>query len=254
MKETTLVAYIFCFSTIFFRQNGDPDLRDGSIKRGSHEQGLGTDDSVETGLKPKEKGYNRENEILGDNDKIIKKMKANVTLTLDDYLVHEMRKEAAELNQSLNVRISSILQKHVKFYRMTESNGAAVIHPLLAQFLIQEANEARFIEHWKNLGIKFVEGYFRQNRIAFTFENFVKYYLEELAIYAGIIKGVSKHVDEQDGKMCLFLIHSYDSKWSRIIGATYSFQIEQFLKVHTTLKIFPDSVEIKILEKIPSGM
>lgn len=195
-----------------------------------------------------------DNSVLDDNDKSLHKArnqkKKNITLSVDEQIVQDIRSEASELNQSLNVRMNEILRKHVKFYRMAELNGAAVIHPILVQFMIGEIDESKFIEQWKELGNSFVEGYFTQKRIPFTFDNFIKYHLEELAIYAGVIKRVSKYVDEYDGKTCLFLLHGYDSKWSRIIGAAYSAQIEKFLNVHTTLRTFPDSVEIKIVEKV----
>jgi uncharacterized protein (DUF4415 family) len=49
--------------------------------------------------------------------------KTNVTLALDARVIRELRKEAKESQQSLNVKINAILRKHVNYYRMVELNG-----------------------------------------------------------------------------------------------------------------------------------
>jgi hypothetical protein len=214
------------------------------------EKGHGSEHNWGRALRRKGTRQSQETPIDHGTDKMgreVNKKKINVTLSLDDALVQELRKESKQLNQSLNVRINAILQKHVKFYRMAELDGAAVIHPTLLQYFVQEIDESKFTAHWKDIGLKFIEGYFAENKIPFTFDNFVKYFLEELAIYAGIFKKVSRYVDEQDGKQCLFLVHGNDSKFSRIMGTVFSYQIEKLLNVHTKLRIFPSAVEIKIV-------
>jgi hypothetical protein len=49
-----------------------------------------------------------------------KSKKTNVTLALDDYVIREIKKEAKDSGQSLNVKINGILRKHASFYRVTE--------------------------------------------------------------------------------------------------------------------------------------
>ena len=188
-------------------------------------------------------------ESKGKTPQSRKPRKVTITLALEHRILDEVRKEAADLKQSVNARINNILRKHVRFYRMTESQCAAVMHPALVQFVIDEIDESKFIEHWKTHGIKMVQGYFIMKGMPFTFDNFVDHYLGELAVDAGVVRAVRRYVDEQDSRKCLFLLHGYDAKWSRIIGAAYAHQIEGLLDVHTMISVFPDGVEIKLLEK-----
>ncbi|HKU49081.1 MAG TPA: hypothetical protein VJP79_03945 [Nitrososphaera sp.] len=178
-----------------------------------------------------------------------KPRKVTITLALEHTIIGEVRKEAADLKQSVNTRINHILRKHVRFYRMTESHCAAVMHPALVQFIIDEIDESKFIEHWNSHGIKMVQGYFNMKGLPFTFDNFVDHYLGELAVDSGVVRAVRRYVDEQDSRKCLFLLHAYNAKWSRIIGSVYSHQIEDLLDVHTMISVLPDGVEIKLVEK-----
>lgn len=178
--------------------------------------------------------------------------KINITLSIDEPIIQELRREAKESGQSLNTRINAILRKHVNFYYpVIELNGAAIIHPSLVQFMIGEMDESKFIDHWKNTGTNLINSLFVQKHIPATFDNFVRFAIEEQALGAGVIRNVLRYVDEKDGRKCLFLLHGYDEKWSRIIGAAYSYHIEELLHYHTALRIFPNGVEIKVIEKDP---
>ena len=56
------------------------------------------------------------------------------------------------------------------------------------------------------------------------------------------------YIDKHDDKTAIFLMHGYDMKCSRIIGSAFSTTLEHILHVRTKLAIFPDALEIKILE------
>jgi hypothetical protein len=134
---------------------------------------------------------------------------------------------------------------------MTEVNGGVILHPKLAQFMMDEIDEAKFIDIYKMIGDYSIESLFVERRIPITLDNFCKFYFEEIAVYAGAIKSVSKHVDG-DGKTYLYFIHNFDWKWSRIISAVFSHHIEDLLHYHTISKPFQNGTTIKIIEKIPA--
>lgn len=191
---------------------------------------------------------NDDNTEMRNNQKQ-KAKKLTITLALDERIVKQIRMDADDSNQSLNTRINSILTKHVKFYRMMEASGSGILHPTLIQFIIDEMDENKFIAHWKSVGLPLVRSFFAQQGWALTIDSFINHYLE-LASYAGVITRVTKYIDADDGKTCIFLSHAYDTKWSRIIGAAYSSEIQHLLNVQTRIRVFPDGVEIKILEKL----
>lgn len=177
--------------------------------------------------------------------------KTNITLALDDYIVKEMRKEAASLQQSLNTRVNAILRKHVNFWQMTELNGSIVLPSIINQFFIDKVDEAEFISEMKKLYSLFISSLYAQKKIPVTLENLIRFSFEELAVYGGAIKSVSRYTDEQDGKVCIYCIHNYDLKWSRIIGSALADHIESMLHYHTSCRFFSNGFEIKILEKGP---
>lgn len=180
-------------------------------------------------------------------DKIGKKI--NITLAMDDYIVKEIRKEAENNHQSLNVRINSILRKYIDFYRMVEVNKGIIMDPASFQLYVNEIDEEKLISTMERVATDFVASLQAQRNIPLTLDNIIKFSFEESAVNARVIRNVSRYVDEEDGRTCLFFMHDYGEKWSRVICAAFSHHIESLLHYHTTVKIFSNSVEIKILEK-----
>ncbi len=195
-------------------------------------------------------GPSLDSKIEKTDDVNRRRRKVNVTIAIDDSIINEIRKEANESGQSLNTRINAILRKHTNFYRMVEVNGGVILHPKLAQFMVDEIDEAKFTDIYKKIGNYSIESLFVTKGIPITFENFCKFYFEELAVYAGAIKSVSRLIDV-DGKTYLYFIHNYDWKWSRILSAVFSSHIEDLLHYHTISKPFQNGMTIKILEKDP---
>ncbi|MEO9295019.1 MAG: hypothetical protein ABI347_05410 [Nitrososphaera sp.] len=180
-----------------------------------------------------------------------KTKKTNVTIALDDYIFKEIRKEAEDSRQSLNALVSNVLRKHINFYRTAELTGVVIVPPNVFQFFINETDEGQFVKEMTKAGTDLVPSFFAQKGIPLTFENIVKISFEEVAVRGGVIRSVSKYLDKQDGKTCLFFRHDFNIKWSRILSAAFSYHIEHLLHYHTTSKIFSNSVELKILEQNP---
>jgi uncharacterized protein (DUF4415 family) len=187
-----------------------------------------------------------------DNNEEKNGRKVNVTLALDERIVKELRREAQESQQSLNVKINAVLRKHVDYYRMIELNKAAIIQPATHQFFLNEVDEAKYIEHLKEIGKGVISSLLVQKGLAPTLDRLVAYIFGEVCVYGGAIRNVSKYTDEEDGRICIFYRHDYDEKWSRIIAAVFSDLFEKTLHCTTATRIFPNSMEIKILEKRPS--
>jgi hypothetical protein len=131
--------------------------------------------------------------------------KVTITLALDDFIVAEIRKEADKSQKSLNARINAILEKYVKYYKMVELNGAVIIPPVTHQFFINEIDEAKFTAELKRNATDIVAALIVQNVVPLTLDNIIKFTFEEVSISGGVIKGMKKYIDQQDGKTCPIL-------------------------------------------------
>jgi hypothetical protein len=114
---------------------------------------------------------------------------------------------------------------------------------------LDEVDEAKYIEHLKGIGRGVISSLFVQKQLPSTLDSVVKYIFEEVCVYGGAIRNISKYTDEQDGRTCLFFRHDYNEKWSRILAAVFSDLLTNTLHCTTMSRIFPNSAEIKILEK-----
>ena len=184
-----------------------------------------------------------------NNGHTLNAKKATITLALDDVIVEKIRKEAKELEQSLNARINAILRKHVSFWRIVEVNKGVIFHPSAFQTILDEVDEYVFTEIMKKLAIDFGVSLYAPSNIPPTLDNIVRFSFEELNTYGGSIRRISRYADKQDGKTCLYFWHDYGIKWSRILSAAYSLHLETLLNCHTVSKVFSHGFEIKILEE-----
>jgi hypothetical protein len=180
-----------------------------------------------------------------------KPKKVTVSLALDDNVVAQIRKQAATMDQSFNARVNTILEKYVSYYAQTEIDRLAMIPRSLHQFFINEIDEAKYTARLKQIGVDITGVIFIQTGMAKTLDNLVKFVFEGLCVNSGSIRSVKKYVDEDDGKTCLYFVHDYDLRWSRILSSGFEHLIQTLLNYHTSTKVFPESFEIKIIEKDP---
>lgn len=148
--------------------------------------------------------------------------KANITLSLDDSIIQELRKEAKESQQSLNVKINAILRKRVNFWQMTERQRCAILLPASHQFMINEIDETRHIEELKRLGADEISAVLTQTGAPRTLDHIIDFIFGTLCVYGGSIRSISRYTEQQEGKTCLYFLHDYDLKWSRILGQLFA--------------------------------
>ena len=201
----------------------------------------------------KERPYKtRKGEVNGGIESS-QKRKITVTLALDDVIVEEIRKEAKELEQSLNARINAILRKHVSFWRMIEMDGSAIIPHHTHDFLMHEVDEHKYAEEMKKIGRGLVVSAIEQKAVPLSLENVARFVFGELCVSGGSINSYSMYIDERDGKTCLFFRHDYDEKWSRILAEAFPDLLKRLFHYNMQTKVFPNSVEVKILDNTNSS-
>jgi hypothetical protein len=181
-----------------------------------------------------------------------KEKKVTVSLALDDFVVKQIKKQSAEMDQSFNSRVNSILEKYVNFFAQLERDRPAIMPKSLHQFFIDKTDEAEYTSELRRLGDGFIQALFVQTGLAPTIDNLVQFVFELICVNTGSIRSVKSYVDDEDGRICLYFTHDYNTKWSRIISAAFAHLIETVLHLHTKIEVFSESFEIKILEKEPS--
>jgi len=184
-----------------------------------------------------------------DHDKTSKKV--TVSLALDELVVEEIRKQADKSQVSFNARVNTILEKYVKFFMLAEQDRVAIIHPSTHQFFLNEIDEAKYTAELKRLATETIDGIFTQTGIRPTLDNMIKHVFENICVNGGSIRTVKKYFDE-DRRLCLFFMHDYDLKWSRILSAAFAHHIQSLFHYHITIKVFSKGFEIKILERDPA--
>jgi hypothetical protein len=181
--------------------------------------------------------------------KRIKTKKSTITLAIDSDVLMEIRKEAEARGLSINAKINTILTKYVIFYRRAEELDSQTVPNKTFRFLLDNIDEVKLLQEFKSNAMDIVHSLHLEQNTPLTLDNLVKFTVEGIGLNAGVFHSFSYFKDEF-GDPTLVLKHNYGIKWSRIIGAGYSYMIENVSNYPARCaKILQSSVVIRILEK-----
>lgn len=173
------------------------------------------------------------------------KRKSNITISVDDNIFDEIKKEAKTHGLSANAEINNILQRHTLFYRhVTEQDGIILPHAVFTEIvnLIDEDKLMR-LPYEKGAG-DYATAIFAHNNIPLTIDNLVRYVFEGISLWAGTYKTFRYRKDDS-GKTELVFEHKYGIKWSKAVGYTFS-RFIQNIGCSATFKALSTTVVIKV--------
>ena len=174
------------------------------------------------------------------------KRKSNVTVSVDDNIFDEIKKDAKSHGLSVNAEVNNVLQRHIVFYRhVNEQDGIILPHAVFAEMvnLIDEDKLMR-LPYETGAG-DYVTAIFAHNNIPFTIDNLVEYGFEGIALWAGTYKTIRYRKDDSGIKELVFE-HKYGIKWSKAIGYAFSRFIQNITGCSTTFKALSTTVIIKV--------
>ncbi len=172
--------------------------------------------------------------------------KANLTLSIDNSLLEEIKKEAERNGTSINSRVNAILTKYVKFYKMTEELESSVIPAKIWISMLDLMDENGLKDVLNNEGVGTIYSIFLNNNVSMTLDNFVKYCCQEICLWAGMYSSFRNF--KENGHVTLVFEHKFGVKWSRVLGETFSNFIRIMLSRPTEFEILPNTVRIKVKE------
>lgn len=173
--------------------------------------------------------------------------KRNFPFSTYEDVLDNIREEANHQDMSVNALISSLLSKHIIYYKLLEKKGKVVIPRKSFQFMLDSVEESVLMSSLRVNEFDTIKMVILSKNET-TFSNFVKYFLDGLGLAGGFIHHYSIRKDDQ-GYTHITLEHNYDSKWSRIIGNIISDILKEIFHFNTKCIFLETNVSIKILEK-----
>jgi hypothetical protein len=177
--------------------------------------------------------------------------KTTINLFIDENIVGELKKEADYGGISLNAKVSSILTKHVDFYRHAEALEAVTWSPKVFSSFLELMDEDRVIEILTNYGMEAVESLFSHTNKPISLYTWIKYAYEGVAKWTGQFSFFIHYVDNER-YINLVMDHKYGMKWSRILASFHSKILQKLLKCPVENKITGSTVILKIATKYVS--
>ncbi len=104
---------------------------------------------------------------------------ATVNLFIDTNIIQEIRKEARQMETSLNFRINVILKKYFDFYKRAEEVAdTCIITKKYFQFVVDSIDEKQHIIELTKTFRVWTPALFNDLNVQFTLDNFMKYICE----------------------------------------------------------------------------
>lgn len=174
--------------------------------------------------------------------------KSNVTISVDNKIFNEIKKDAENQGQSVNALLNTMLTKYVLLYRPAEEQEGFLVPHKFFSGLLEYIPEDKLIELIHNDGFEAIRSVFVQGGISLTMDNMITYFFERIALWAGTYYKFRNYYDD-DGCLCLAFEHSYGIKWSRAIGASLCTIIKEILNYNTEYKVSTSTILIRVYVK-----
>jgi hypothetical protein len=182
-------------------------------------------------------------------DQSRQKQKTNISVSIDSNLLNEIRRESESKDVSLNARINTILAKHATFYRHSEEQQSIVLPNRTFRSIVNTVDEDLLLNEFKENNADLIPTIFNQRNIPLTLSNLIEYCYKRIAIVSGTFHDFSSYKDNE-GHLCMVVRHNYGIKWSRVLAAGLSHQIESAVGYHViSASVLSSSILLKIVEK-----
>lgn len=182
-----------------------------------------------------------------DEKKKGKNKRSSITLALDEDVLEIIRSEAKSEGISINAKINNILSKFAFFYRYVEKTGASILLSKTTDFVVENIDEEKWIQEMKRVVMDAYPILMLEHNGTLRLQNIIAM-LSKDAIYCGIYKGFSYHLDDE-GYLNFVFRHERGLKWSRILSEGYSHFLEKTLNWHIQSTVFESGLIIKVLER-----
>jgi hypothetical protein len=137
-----------------------------------------------------------------------KSKKETITFSLEQDVLQEIRKDAQRQGLSINSIVNNILRKYVFFFKYAEYDQPILIPNKSFQVILNDIDETKQIEEYKAILTDLIPAIFMQEKIPFSFDNWIKYVFGSMLMYAGAYQNFSYHKDEE-GHLCLVFKHNF---------------------------------------------
>jgi hypothetical protein len=175
------------------------------------------------------------------------KNRLNITLALDSEIFNELKKESEINNTSINARISTVLSKHVHFYRIVDELDRNIIPQHVFASMLEIMNEEQLCEIMKDKSVSSLYSMCTHKGISLTLDNITKYLFQQTCLWSGMYSAFHSYIDN-DKTINMTFEHRYGIKWSRALGVTFSSMLENMLSTKINYEIMTNTIRIKISE------
>lgn len=173
--------------------------------------------------------------------------KTNLTLSIDQNVLDEIKKDSDRQGLSVNAKVNSIMTKYVSFYRLVEELECTIIPSKLWGPMVDNVEEEKLFNLFNNEGVGAIYSIFLNNNVPMTLDNFIKYCFQEICLWAGMYS--SFRVFKENGQITLLFEHKYGPKWSKLLGNTFTTLIKIMLNHKAESQVLPNTVRITVQEK-----
>ncbi|HUL51718.1 MAG TPA: hypothetical protein VLT10_00425 [Verrucomicrobiae bacterium] len=171
--------------------------------------------------------------------------KSNITLSIDNQLLEQIKEDSEALGISVNAKINAILSRHISFYKYAEMQKMMIIPPEIFSAMLERVEDEEMIMLLNKVALGTMPSVFAHNNIKPTLENLIKYCFENIFILGGMCTAFRHHAE--DGHQVLVLEHQYSEKWSRVVGESLTFFLGEMLKKQVNYNALPNTVTLKIM-------
>lgn len=171
--------------------------------------------------------------------------KANLTVSIDENLLAQLRDEAEKGGQSLNIKTNMILTKYLQFYSHVEAQRGIILPPHVWKELLEFVDEKKMTEIFQIQATETISTFFELYKVPRTIDNLIKYFFEGMALWAGAYWRFTSNKDAE-GNLKLVFQHDFGIKWSRIFGAAWQYAIKKLLGLSSEIDSSSPSIIIEI--------
>jgi len=176
-----------------------------------------------------------------------KNAKTNLTLSIDNHILNEIKKDSERQGISINAKVNAIMSKYVSFYRLVEELECCTVPSKLWGQMVDYVEEEKLFNLFNNEEIGAIYSIFLNNNVPMTLDNFIKYCFEEICLWSGMYS--SFRVFRENGTITLIFEHKYGPKWSELLSSTFTNLIRIMLNHKTESQMLQNTVRITVQEK-----
>src|SRR6185312_13053439 len=143
--------------------------------------------------------------------------KSNLALSINTDILDAITKIANMSGTSTNLKINSILEKYVLFYRFIEITKDAVIPPALAVPIMNLIGEQEMTKIMSKTVDDVITSLFMHSNIPFTTDNVIEFFIKGPMKWGGTYSSIDQFRDNE-GCLNIILEHKKDLLWSKIMA------------------------------------